>query len=431
MSERENSGHSRSRRVGITLREHARNKRIASLLIVFLLLVASFACGFAVHSSPQVMAALGADDSADASATHAVTNSKKSTYDSISARVEEAEDMLSSYSFDEVHLQIATKSMLEDMMKSTEDPYSAYFDQERYEAFIRENADKNPSGVGVLFGDYNGRAYAIDVLEGSEAQAQGVTQGDFVVSIDGDSSHQWSASEVIGALTRDDGENVVITWMRPISLDATSGKEFTTNLICRDYDIENVTYQLIENVGYVKLRQITGNSVDLVKKAIEDLQAQGAQAYVLDLDDNPGGFLTQSVDIASLFLQSGVVVGIRTLDGTTTKTATGQTITDAPLVIMINSFTSGVAEVLAAALQDNQRATSVGQTTTGKGSVQVTRELSFGGAIRYTAAYYLTPLGHEIHGNGVVPSIEVGSDVAEPNTQLLVALDAARSLVEG
>lgn len=422
----------KAKRAAMRGREHIRNRRVAFWMVVFLAVVAAFVAGFLVRSNLPLMAQLGiVAEEAPASGSASPNSAKlKTTYDSLSMRISEVEDMLATYSFDDVHLDDATKSMLADLMASTEDPYAAYYDQQRYEEHMLENADKSFSGVGVLFGDYNGRAYAIDVLEGSEAQAEGVQQGDFVVAIDGDSSHTWSATEVIGALSREDGESVVITWMHPISLDAMTGEDFITTLVCRSYDVQNVTYELVDGVGYIKLRQVTGNASELVKAAVESLAAQGALAFVLDITDNPGGYLTQSLDTASLFVQSGVLVGIETLDGTSTRAATGATITTAPLVVMVNGYTSGVAEVLAAALQDNNRATTVGQTTTGKGSVQVIRELSFGGAVRYTAAYYLTPLGHGINGVGVVPDIEVANpEGAEENFQLQVALDTARSLI--
>lgn len=114
------------------------------------------------------------------------------------------------------------------------------------------------------------------MLEGSEAQAKGVTKGDFVQAINGESGHVWSASEVIGALGRMEGENVVVTWMRPISMDAENGNEFTTTLECREYTAENVTSELMdEGVGYIKLRQLTANASELVKRALVDLSAAG------------------------------------------------------------------------------------------------------------------------------------------------------------
>ncbi len=399
-------------------------------MAMFIIIVIAFVAGFAARTNVQLMQALGMQ-APDVSEQVANSTNPKTTYNALSARIGEVEDIISTYSMDNIELQDATKLMIANLMQSTQDPYATYFNSEDYENYIKETADKPYSGIGVLFGDYDGRAYVVDVLDGSEAQARGVSQGDFVEAIDGDSSHKWSTIEVIGALAREDGSNVIITWMRPISLDATRGTEFTTTLTCHEYTEQNVTYELNENVGYVRIRQITSNVSELVERAVDDLLSQGASAFVLDIRDNPGGYLTQSLDTASLFIQSGVLVGIETKDGTTTRSASGNTITPAPLVVLVNEYTCAATEVLASALQDNQRATVVGQTTMGKGSVQVVRELTFGGAVRYTAAYYLTPLGHAINGVGVVPDIAVADDPQDPenDNQLAVAFDVARSLV--
>ena len=187
------------------------------------------------------------------------------------------------------------------------------------------------------------------------AEAQGVQQGDFVVAIDGDSSHQWSLTETVKALSREEGSTVVGTWMRPSSLEADTGEEFTTTLECSAYSVPNVTTELAGTVGYIKLKQITQNADDLVGKAIADLTAQGATSFVLDIRDNPGGYLTQAVDLASLFVKSGSIVQIETKDGKSVKSATGNVATDKPLVVLVNENTAAAAEVLAAALQENQR----------------------------------------------------------------------------
>ncbi len=418
-----------AKKVTASIREHARNRKMASALIIFLVILLAFVAGFALRSNTQLTEALGINVGSESVAANKNAKQAKTTYDAISARVDEVEDILGTYSMDKVDLPHATDSMLADLLKATGDPYAEYYDPAHYESYIKESVANGYKGIGVLFGDYNGRAYAIDVLAGSEAQAKGVTKGDFVEAINGDSEHSWSASEVIGALGKLEGENVVITWMRPISMDAENGTEFTTTLECREYDAENATWSIMdENVGYIRLRQMTSSAAELVKKAVLELTAQGAQAFVLDIRDNPGGYLTQSLDTASLFISSGTLVGIETLDGVNTRVASGATITSLPLVVLVNGYTSSAAEVLAAALQDNQRATTVGQITMGKGSVQVVRELTFGGAIRYTAAYYLTPSGRSINETGVTPELIVG-DTGEDDTQLLVSLDTARSLI--
>lgn len=418
------------KKLSIVAREHAKNKRLARVLIAFIAIAIAFCLGFAMSSNPAVTAALGIGASNTKNVASNTTT--KSVYNDLSTRIDEVENILSTYSMDSIDLQNATAKMLGELVKTIDDPYAEYFNSERYETYIKETADKNYSGIGVLFGDYNGRAYAIDVLDGSEAQAKGVTQGDFVEAIDGDASHKWGILDVIGSLARDDGESVIITWMRPISLDADKGSEFTTTLECKDYVAQNVSTAMYEQVGYIRIAQFTDNCASLVESAVGDLAGQGATSFVIDVRDNPGGYLTQSLDCASLFIQSGVLVGIETNEGVNTRTASGNTISTSPIVVLMNQYTCAAGEVFAAAMKDNQRATAIGQTTMGKGSVQVIRELTFGGAIRYTAAYYLTPAGQAINGVGIVPDIAVAADAADPenDNQLVVAIDAARSLVQ-
>ena len=404
--------------------ERERMRRIRRLLLFFLVLVVAFILGFLVRSQTAFIASLGFTLDPSETSTLQKGVAAKSTYDAVSARVSEVEDLLADNSLDTINVEDATLTMLDDLLKSTGDPYAAHFSPDRYVNYIKETTDRSYAGVGVLFAEYNGRAYAADVFEGSEAEARGVRQGDYVIAIDGDRSKTWSLTEVVNTLARDEGSQVVITWMRPSSADAEKGSEFTTSLACQTYQEVNCTTELHDSCGVITLRQITQNSSSLVSQAITDLSNQGATSFVLDLRGNPGGYLTQAVDIASLFVNSGVIVEIQTVDGITTKNAAGVRQTEAPLAVLVDQYTAASAEVLTAALQDNQRAEVVGQTTLGKGSVQVVRELSFGGAIRYTAAYYLTPLGHDINGIGIVPNISVDAN-DQVDTQLLVAIDAA------
>ena len=168
-----------------------------------------------------------------------------------------------------------------------------------------------------------------------------------------------------------------------------------------------------------------------MRSAVESLEAQGAQSYVLDIRDVPGGYLSQAVEIANLFVRNGIIVQIETNGGISTRQASGEVVTDKPLVVLVNGNTTAAAEVLASALQDNQRATLVGQTTMGKGSVQVVRELSFGGALRYTAAYYLSPQGRAIDGLGVAPDIIVDRNEGASDNQLSLAIETAQSSIAG
>lgn len=118
----------------------------------------------------------------------------------------------------------------------------------------RRPTERSYAGIGVVFADYNGRAYVSDVFEGSEAEAKGVQQGDFLTSIDSEDVSAWSMTEVVNALAKDEGATVSVTWMRPASLDAQTGEQFTTTLTCKVYEEANLTTALSDGVGVVKVR---------------------------------------------------------------------------------------------------------------------------------------------------------------------------------
>lgn len=405
--------------------------RLIKALIVVVILCAAFVGGFAVRGDAPLLESLGFTSLVVDVDRNPGSTTSGDTYNSIGARVEEVEGILENDSLDSYDLDSATSNILDAFSDTTEDPYLRYYDSQRYAALLQDTSGSY-AGIGVLFSEYNGRAYAVDVFEGSAAQAADVRQGDFVVAIDGERDHDWTTNEVASALKRDEGESVVITWRRADTLDDEGGEEFTTTLTSSTQTVKNVETELSGTVGYIKLKQITQNAASLVKSAVSDLESQGATSFVLDIRDNPGGYLTQSVDIASLFVKSGTIVKIQTKEAEeTTKTATGTSAetNEKPLVVLVNGNTAASAEVLAAALQDNQRATLVGSTTLGKGSVQVTRDLSFGGALRYTAAYYKSPLGHDINGVGVTPDVAVGLAEGGDNQKTL-AVETAQSLVK-
>ena len=412
--------------------DQATSHGLLRVFLAVILVAVSFVGGFALRSQTELVASWGipvSDGEREALAAAAANN----TFESVSARVGDVEDILSTYSMDEIDLTSATYSMLDDLMKSTGDPYATYYNPDLYNTYIKETTERSYAGIGVVFADYNGRAYVSDVFEGSEAEAKGVQQGDFLTSIDSEDVSAWSMTEVVNALAKDEGATVSVTWMRPASLDAQTGEQFTTTLTCKVYEEANLTTALSDGVGVVKVRQISSNAAELVDQATKSLVEQGAGAIVLDLRDNAGGYLTQAVDIASLFVNSGVLVQIQGNDGpATTKSAAGDApYKDVPLVVVVNRYTAAAAEVLAASLQDNERADVVGETSMGKGSVQVVRELDFGGAVRYTAAYYLTPQGEPIDNVGIAPQVGVvngeGEDGAD--SQLATGIDIARSLI--
>lgn len=414
-------------------KEKTQSSRLVRFMIGLLLVCLAFGLGFWVRGNAALLGRFGFDvDSSTGDANPGMTVSG-STYDSLSARMAEVQGIIAEQSLDTYDLDEATSMVLSATTEAVADPYLRYYDEAHYSAYLKD-VSGNYSGIGVLFGSYKDQAYAVDVFPGSEAESKGVQVGDFVVAVDGDRGNNegWTQAEAVKAISRGEGETVAVSWRRPATIDAEGGQEYTVTLTCSSEAMANVQADMASaNVGRIKLSQVTQNADDLVAAAIEELTAQGAAALVLDLRDNPGGFLTQAVDVASLFVKSGVIVEIKTHEALTTRNATGSVATELPLVVLVNENTSGVAEVIAGALQDNDRATILGRKTMGRGSVQSITELSWGGALRYTSAHYLTPLGYDINNVGITPDIELpeqGSDVAE-DTQLALAVEQAQSLV--
>ena len=411
----------------------SRNSRAFRVMGSFVLICLIFAAGFFLRGNDVLLTRLGMDAlSVDVEQNPGATVSGD-TFDSLSARIAEVQGVIEQDSLDDYVLDDATRTLITDLLKETGDPYARYYDALSYAAYVATEADET-FGIGILFGDYQNQAYALDVIPGSSSQTAGVQPGDFVVAIDGERKDDgWPLADTIKKVDRGDGGNVVVTWRRPDNVESPGGEEFTTTLTCAPAERKNVGSRMRgKEVGYIKVRQLNRDATTLVAHAISDLTGKGAKAFVLDLRDCPGGYLSQAVELVSLFQGGGVVVQIQTTENVSTRQATGSPLTTAPLAVLVNGNTAAAAEVVAASLQDNDRAVIVGQPTMGKGTVQMMRELSFGGAISYTAAEYLTPQGRNLNQSGVSPNVVAasGRTNSASDIQLELAVEAVSNRTE-
>ena len=399
-----------------------RNANIIKVVGVCVAVVLVFVSGFLVRGNSDLLTSLGFSNLTVKQEINPGETVSGNTYDSLSARVAEVQGIIKNDSVDTYDLNTATTATLDAFIKTMNDPYARYFDASSYQTYL--NSVTTPStGIGVLFGEVDGSCYVVDVFEGSEAANMGILPGDYVVSIDGEKKGQWSLPEVTNTLSREENDLVNITWRRPGSDQTGGGTTFNTSLHYANTPETNITYTVSNEIAYIEIKQLGSDCAEVLKKTIAEAEGQGAKAILLDLRNIPGGYLTQATEIASLFVQSGTLVQIKSGENTTTKSADGVDVTNLPLVVMVNEKTAGSAEVLAAALQDSRRATIVGVQTQGKGSVQVMQPLSFGGALRYTAATYLSPSGRAIDGNGITPDVAI----SDTNRQLSIALEIAAS----
>lgn len=323
----------------------------------------------------------------------------------LSARLSEVADMLDAralYRYTQGDLDAATTTAIGALIEASDDTYAQYFTPEEYEAYLRGSEGKY-SGVGIVLTDMSGELTVLQVYEDSPAFDAGIMTGDVLLSIDGD-AHDWELSEAIEAIRRPVGEEVSLTWRR-------GEEERETPLVLRDVNVPTIISHLIEQdgqaVGYAYLRRFNAQSAHELREVLGELKLKGAQSFILDLRGNPGGYLTQAIDITSLFVAEGAVVQIEERSGLITKNVTGELATEAPLVLLVNGQSASASELVAAALRDHKRAVIVGEVTYGKGTVQDIHGLSWGGALKYTTAHYMSPDGTVLDGVGVTPDVVV------------------------
>ncbi len=317
-----------------------------------------------------------------------------------------------------------TAGAIKGMLESLGDPYAVYFDPQHY-TYFTEQTNGEFYGIGITISEKDGAAYIVKVLDGTPAQAAGLKADDVIVSIDGVTRDKWVVDEVVKRVRGPEGTTVKLGVTR-----TGSDKPIVFTIKRAKIEVPNIESEMVgTTVGYIRLYSFNQRS-EMTCAPLRSLTTR-RQGLVLDLRDNPGGLLSASVDVVSLFVKDGVVV---TVDGRAAGTdetyrVSGDTATDAPLVLLVNENSASASEIVSGALQDYGRATIVGVTTFGKGSVQQIEELSFGGAIKLTIAHYLTPKGRVIDKKGVVPEVVVKMD-AEKQAEKSTDAQYQRALEE-
>lgn len=294
-----------------------------------------------------------------------------------------------------------TAGAISGMLESLEDSHAAYFDARHFEYF-NEQSSGTFYGIGVTIANNNDDLVIQSVIEGTPAERAGLKAQDIIVTINGETRPRWDTDEAVLRIRGEEGTTVTLGIRRDGAL-----QNFTIERA--KIDVPNIESELLEsNIGYIKLYSFTDPAADDVRAALKSLGEQGASGYILDLRDNPGGLLSSSVEIASLFVQDGVIVRVEDRSRTIEQHhATGMTATDAPLVVLINGNSASASEIVGGALQDYDRAVLVGEQSFGKGSVQQLEQLSFGGAIKLTIAHYVTPKSRTIDKVGLTPDVKV------------------------
>ena len=290
------------------------------------------------------------------------------------------------------------------MLETLADDYTS-FSEPSIAEIRREDASGSFEGIGA-FVDTNEENILeiVQPFKGSPAQEAGLLPGDLVLAVDGQSIVGYATLDAITLIRGPGGTEVTLTIQRG------TAEPFDVTIVRARLDIPIVESQVLEgDIGHVRLAGFDAQATLQLEKAIEELFEQGATTLILDLRGNPGGFLNQAVQVSDLFLDEGLILIERRSDGTevefpSTDDGLAQ---DVPLVVLVNGGSASASEIVAGAIQDRGRAVLIGETTFGKGSVQLLHTLSDGSELRVTVARWFTPNDKAIHGEGLIPDIEV------------------------
>lgn len=310
---------------------------------------------------------------------------------------------------------------------SLNDPYTEFFTPKDYETFI-EDIGGNFSGVGMEIGIRNDQLVVIAPLEDSPAQKAGILAGDMILKIDDKATDGLNISQAVQLIRGEAGTKVTLSILRN---DSVKPKDI---IITRaTINIPTVDYEMRGDVAYVQLYNFDGNTNKIFYNAMSDiLLDKQAKGMVLDMRNNPGGYLDVAVDLAGWFLSRGsIVVKEKFADGRVEvfRAAGNAALKDMPVVVLINGGSASAAEILAGALRVDRKIQLVGEKSFGKGSVQELQSLKDDSALKVTVAKWLLPDDSAIDKVGLIPDVTVTLTEKDTSVDKDPQLDKALELV--
>ena len=336
----------------------------------------------------------------------------------MSSVVDEVRNALTTRYYRPVPARVLQLGSVDEMISALGDPYTSYLGPLDY-SLLRQQTESRYSGIGVSVLPAAGGLVVVSLRPGP-AERAGVHIGDTIVSINGVSARHLDISAARARILGPRGSHLRLGLVRHHAL---VGIDVLRGIVQAPIVESSLLSYAGRRWGDLRLAAFRNGSAAVLRAQITALQRRGATGLVLDLRQNPGGLLDQAVAVSSLFLGHGVVVSLAGAHNPReVYRARGGAATELPLVVLVDRYSASSAEIVAAALQDNQRATLVGERTFGKALVQTIDPLDNGAALELTIARYTTPAGRNISGVGIVPAIHA---VDKPRTARDEALEAA------
>lgn len=315
------------------------------------------------------------------------------------------------------------------IFQAIDDPYSGYLTKEDFKD-LSDQTSGTYGGIGVVVSaGEDGFITVVSPILNTPGEKAGLQTGDKIVKVNG---KEYSASQMDEAVKNMKGEpntKVVLSIMK----NDAKNNELTDIEIERELiKLETIESNTIDNLGYIRITSFDENTHSDFKNSLKELENKNVKGLIIDLRNNPGGLLKSTVAIADELLDEGTVVYTERKNGDKTYEKSKDGKTELPIVVLVNKGSASASEILSGALQDRERAIIVGETTFGKGVVQVIKQLPDGSGFKLTESEYFTPNGNSVHDKGITPDeiVELPEDIKvigienkEKDTQLQKAIE--------
>ena len=308
-----------------------------------------------------------------------------------------------------VLVDTALKGMIDSL-----DPHSEFMDPEEYQE-LQSDTEGEFGGLGLVVTMKDNYVTVVTPMDDTPGFRAGILAGDRIVKINGQSAEKMALPDAVKRLRGKPGTQVSVTIQRPssgLSKDLTLTRAIINVDMVKDINGKKDFPIGPDKIGYIRITSFGDNTSDELEDALKKLQAQGMQALILDLRENPGGLLDEAVGVCSMFLPRGQLVVTtegRDPEESSKRRANGKgdQLKGMPIVVLVNLGSASASEIVTGCLQDLHRAVILGEKTFGKGSVQSIFPLEDGSALKLTTAKYYTPSHRVIHEHGITPDVIV------------------------
>ena len=320
------------------------------------------------------------------------------------AKIKHVKQMVQQYYVEPVDQEVLLEGAIRGVVAALKDPYSRYMSRQEY-AEMMEETSRQYTGIGVVVtvDSKDNLIKVVSPFEGSPGEKAGILPGDKIIKVDGVDVRGDKLGEAVNMLRGPAKTDVVVTIVRG-DMSRTQDITITRNVIT----IDTVSHKIVDgDIGYIRINRFYQKTSNEFSAALDELYAQDIQGLIIDVRNNPGGLLPEVVKITDRLVPEGIIVYTEDREKKQQVFYSREEETDLPLAILINGGSASASEILAGAVRDHKKGVLIGDTTFGKGVVQVTVPIYDGSGIIITTSQYYTPNGISIHKKGVEPDVKI------------------------